>query len=90
VAREVVARAEEGSKEGEQGRSGGHPSRRWSDSGDTAATMRCPALAAGRAEQSSTCSRKKKRGKGSGGPVWKFQESQGTLGKVRFPTDLEV
>jgi hypothetical protein len=26
----------------------------------------------GKTEQSSTCPRKKKRGRGSGGPVWKF------------------
>jgi hypothetical protein len=31
-----------------------------------------------------------KRGEGSGGPVWKFQESQGPLGKAKFPTDLKV
>jgi hypothetical protein len=44
----------------------------------------------GRAEQRSTCSRRKKRGRGSEGPIWKFQEFQGPYSKERFPTDLEV
>jgi hypothetical protein len=43
-----------------------------------------------RTEQGSTCPRKKKRGDGSGGPIWKSQKSQGPLGKERFPTDLEI
>jgi hypothetical protein len=53
VAREVVVRAEEGSKEGEQGwgreraTRGGRSSRRWSGGGSTAATGRCSAPAAG-------------------------------------------
>jgi hypothetical protein len=92
-----VARAEEGSRGGEQGLSrerttrGGHPSRRWSGGGGRAAA-RGEALCRrhGKTEQSSTCPRMKKRGKGSGGPVWKFQKSQGPIGKARFPTDLEV
>jgi hypothetical protein len=50
---------------------------------------RSSAPAEGGAEQS-MCPRKKKRGEGSGGPVWKFHEFQGPLGKERFSTDVEV
>jgi hypothetical protein len=42
------------------------------------------------AEQRNTCARKKKRGRGSGGPIWKSQKLQGPLGKLKFPTDVEV
>jgi hypothetical protein len=74
AARDDVARAEEGSKEGEQSRDkerttrGGRSSRWWRGGGGQS---RSTAPAAGGAEQS-TCPRKKKRGEGSGGPVWKF------------------
>jgi hypothetical protein len=53
VAREVVARAEEGSKEGERRRGreratrGGRSIRRWSGGGSTAATGRCSAPVVG-------------------------------------------
>jgi hypothetical protein len=36
------------------------------------------------------CARKKKRGRGSGGPIWKSQKLQGPLGKLKFPTDVGV
>jgi hypothetical protein len=48
------------------------------------------APAAGGAEQRSTCPRKKKRGEGSGGPIWKSKKFQGLLCKARFLTDLKV
>jgi hypothetical protein len=69
---------------------GAPPSRRWRGGGDGAAA-RGEALRwrQGRAEQS-TCSGKKKRGKGSEGLVWKFQELQGPLSKPKFPADVEV
>jgi hypothetical protein len=41
-------------------------------------------------EQRNMCARKKKRGRGSGGPIWKSQKLQGPLGKLKFPTDVEV
>jgi hypothetical protein len=59
------------------------------EAGGGAAARGGSAPSAGETEQDSTCPRKKKTG-GSGGPVWKFQEFQGPLGKERFPTDLEV
>jgi hypothetical protein len=70
---------------------GVHPSKRWRDAGGRAAA-RGEALpaAGGGTEQRSTCSRKKKEGRGSGGPVWKFQECHGPHGKERFPTDVVV
>jgi hypothetical protein len=34
--------------------------------------------------------RGRREGRVSGGPVWKFQEFQGPLGKERFPTDVGV
>jgi hypothetical protein len=60
--------------------------------GGGAAAARGEALPAteGGTEQRSTCSRKKKRGEGSGGPVWKSQELQGPLSKLKFPTDVGV
>jgi hypothetical protein len=89
--------AREGSRGGEQGwgrgrtTRGGRSSRRWRGGGSRAAAkgVALPA-AGGETEQRSTCSRKKKRGERSGGPVWKFQEFQGPHGKERFPTDIGV
>jgi hypothetical protein len=50
----------------------------------------CTGSRGGRAEQGSMCLRKKKREEGSGGPIWKSQKSQGPLGRLNFPTDVEV
>jgi hypothetical protein len=90
TARDVVARAEEGSKEGN--RAGIGEGRRVEvDLAGGGAAARGEALHRRQeVEQSSTCSRKKKRGEGSGGPIWKSQKSQGPLGKLKFPTDVEV
>jgi hypothetical protein len=41
-------------------------------------------------EQAARARGRRREGKGSGGPVWKFQESQGPLGKEKFPTDVGV
>jgi hypothetical protein len=95
TARDAVARAEEGSKEGNRARIG--KGRRVevdpAGGGAAAAAEQRPEAthcAGGRGADQSTCPRKKKRGEGSGGPVWKFQESQGPLGKLKFPTDVEI
>jgi hypothetical protein len=70
---------------------GVHPSRRWRGGGGRVAARGEALPAAGEEiEQRSTCSRKKKRGKGSRGPVCEFQEFQGPLGKEIFPTNLKV
>jgi hypothetical protein len=42
------------------------------------------------AEQRNTCARKKKRGEGVRGPIWKSQKLQGPLGKLKFPTDIKI
>jgi hypothetical protein len=69
TARDAVARAEEGSKEGnragigERTTHGVHPSRRWSGGGGKAAARGEALPAAGETEQGSTCPRKK-RGEG--------------------------
>jgi hypothetical protein len=93
----AVAPAEEGVREEEQARGrrattrGGRGSRRWRGGGSTTAAARCSApVAGGRAEQGSTCPRKKKRGEGSRGPIWKSHKSNGPLSKLNFPTDVEV
>jgi hypothetical protein len=54
------------------------------------AAARGDALRRQQGAEQSTCPRKKKRGEGSGGPIWKFQESQGPLGKLKFSTDVEI
>jgi hypothetical protein len=83
VAWEVVARVEEGSKEGEQGRSrerttrGGHPSRRWSDSGGTAVTARCPAPAAGGQSRAARARGRRREGRGPGGLFGNFKNLRG-------------
>jgi hypothetical protein len=76
----AVAPAKEGVREEEQARGrkevtrGGRGSRRWSGDGGRAAA-RGKALrwrqkgGGGRAEQGNTCPSKKKRGRGSGGPI---------------------
>jgi hypothetical protein len=92
VAREFVARAGEGSRGGEQGRSrerttrGGHPSRRWSGGGRAALRSKAPRWPqGGGAEQSSTCPRKKKRGEGSGGLFGNFKNLRDLSVKQDFP-----
>jgi hypothetical protein len=42
------------------------------------------------AEQRNTCARKKKRGEGVRGPIWKSQKLEGPLGKLKFPTDIKI
>jgi hypothetical protein len=90
VAREVVAWAEEGSKEGEQGQSrerttrGGHPSRRWSDSGGTAATARCPAPAAGGQSRAARARGRRREGRGPGGLFRNFKNLRGLSIKQDF------
>jgi hypothetical protein len=77
VAREVVARAEEGSRGREQDRDrakatrGGRLSRRWSGGSLHSGDGEVPCTGGKGAEQSSTCPRKKKRGEGSEGPMCK-------------------
>jgi hypothetical protein len=47
--------------------------------------------ASGRKQSRGSRARGRRReGRGSGGPVWKSQKSQGPLGKLNFPTDVEV
>jgi hypothetical protein len=41
-----------------------------------------------RAEQG--CQRKKKERRGSEGPLWNFQKSEGPFCKVKFPTNLRL
>jgi hypothetical protein len=50
---------------------GSRSSRRWSGDGGRAAARGEALHRRQEAEQSSTCPRKKKRGEGSGGPIWK-------------------
>jgi hypothetical protein len=79
VAREIVARAEEGSREGEQGRGrerttrGGHPSRRWRGSGGRAA-VRGEALHRWKGKQSrASRARGRREERGPGGLFENFR-----------------
>jgi hypothetical protein len=84
-----------GSKEGnragigERTTRGRRRSRRWSGGGRAAARG---ALHRQQEKQSRAARARGRRreGRGSGRPVWKFQEFQGPLGKERFPTDVGV
>jgi hypothetical protein len=90
VALEFVARAEEGSKEGEQGRGrgkktcGGRPSRRWSHGGSTAMVARCSAPAAGSSRGAEGGQRKKKGRRGPKDLCAKLKDFRGLSVKQNF------
>jgi hypothetical protein len=92
VAREFVARAGEGSRGGEQGRSrerttrGGHPSRRWSGGGSRAAA-RSEALCQRQEEQNRAAHARGRRreGRGPKNLYAKLKDPRDLLVKQKFP-----
>jgi hypothetical protein len=89
--RAVVARAEEGSRGGKQGRGregatrGSSPSRRWSGGGSTMAAAWCSAPAVESSRGAEGCQRKKKGGRGPKDLCAKLKDSRGLSVKQNFP-----
>jgi hypothetical protein len=96
MARDAVARAEEGSKEGIEPRLGRGRRVEGGEAGGgaaAAAEQRPGAKPCWRQEKQSRPARargRRREKRGPGGPIWKSQKLQGPLDKLKFPTDVEV